>query len=435
MDPSNLDRFHEEFWHDLDRSQLKPVEDYVRNYPDCAAEIEKAYEQAKVGGATRPEESAEEISQRFQTLLEKLRRRSGLPSRYTLHGEVGRGGMGAVLRVRDEELDRDLAMKVIMGKGEVTPTGDTPPMDPILLARFLDEAQITGDLNHPGIVPVHELGIDSGGRLYFTMRLVKGRDLKAGLELLRKGDPDWNQTRTLGLLLKACEAVAYAHSKGVIHRDLKPANIMVGRFGEVYVMDWGLAKAQGRKDAKDIRLRLEDSTEASLTTLRREEADQTPDSPLVTMDGDVVGTPAYMCPEQARGDIEHVGPRSDVYSMGAILYEVIAGRPPYVPAEGKVTPRTLLMALVQGPPEPVFRINRAAPAELVAICEKAMARDPDSRYADVLELAEDLRAFLEGRVVRAYQTGALAELRKWVRRNRALASSCCAVGRDARKRS
>src|SRR5262249_42483401 len=123
---------------------------------------------------------------------------------------------------------------------------------PMVVARFLEEAQVTGQLDHPGIVPVHELGIDSQGRLYFTMKLVEGRDLRHVFELVFSGKEGWSVTRALGVLQKACEAVAYAHRKGVIHRDLKPANVMVGSFGEVYVMDWGLARVLGRKDAHDL---------------------------------------------------------------------------------------------------------------------------------------------------------------------------------------
>jgi serine/threonine protein kinase len=161
-------------------------------------------------------------------------------ARYVLGPEVARGGMGQILRVRDTDVRRHLAMKVMLG--------DPPADEGKLLARFLAEAQVTGQLEHPGIVPVHDLGVDETGRLYFTMQLVRGRDLSTIFELVNEGREGWTQTRAIGVLLKACEALGYAHSKGVTHRDLKPGNIMVGRFGEVYVMDWGLAKVQGRPE-------------------------------------------------------------------------------------------------------------------------------------------------------------------------------------------
>src|SRR5262249_15892429 len=150
-------------------------------------------------------------------------------------------------------------------------------------ARFLEEAQVTGQLDHPGIVPVHEIGLDQNGRIYFTMRLVQGRDLRQIVELVHEGKDGWNQTRALGVILKVCEAMAYAHSKGVIHRDLKPANVMVGYFGEVYVMDWGLARVVGQADTHDLRLRLNAPALTPVETDRAEE--------FVTLDGEIMGTP------------------------------------------------------------------------------------------------------------------------------------------------
>jgi formylglycine-generating enzyme required for sulfatase activity len=219
--------------------------------------------------------------------------------------------------------------------------------------------------------------------------------------------------------------MAYAHAKGVIHRDLKPANVMVGHFGEVYVMDWGLARVIGRKDPHDIRPELS-STSFSIRTERREAREETPDSPLLTMGGDVVGTPAYMSPEQARGEVERLTARSDVYSLGAMLYHLLTGQMPYVPPHVRVSSRTVLLRVIEGPPRPVHELDESVPAELEAICDKAMAREPEERYADTSALAEDLRAYLEHRVVHAYETGAVAELRKWIVRNKALAAASAA---------
>src|SRR5262245_13523723 len=229
------------------------------------------------------EKEREEGGPPTSALLKRLSEHGLRRSRYALKGELARGGMGAILKVWDEDLRRSLAMKVILGKAENTGGGETPPVDRRLLARFLEEAQVTGQLDHPGIVPVHELGLDAEGRVYFTMKLVKGRDLRAIFELVFAGQEDWNETRALGALLKVCEAMAYAHAKGVVHRDLKPSNVMVGGFGEVFVMDWGLARVLGRKDAHDLRI----SPEHSSTTVRTDRAEErrdAPDSPVFTMD-------------------------------------------------------------------------------------------------------------------------------------------------------
>ena len=358
--------------------------------------------------------------------IQKLERQRADPgSRYEIRGELGRGGMGLVLEVWDTDLRRALAMKVLRRDAVLKPTATSAPEN---VVRFLDEAQITAQLDHPGIVPVHELSVDSEGRIYFTMRRVKGRNLKELVQDLHSGSSEWNLTRVAGVILKVCETMAFAHAKGVVHRDLKPTNVMVGRFGAVYVMDWGLACVKGREHAAhDIRLRANpDVTLSELRTDRTGQDEDEIDSPLVTMDGAVIGTPAYMAPEQARGEIESVGHLCDVYSIGAMLYQVLTGRAPYVAPGMRVSAHTLLALVINGPPEPVESLARV-PAELAAICERAMARRPTERYQDVQTLADDLRAYLEGRVVRAYETGAWAELKKWLARNRGLAAALGAL--------
>ena len=352
-------------------------------------------------------------------LLAPLRDRDP-ESRYEARGEIGRGGMGAVLRIWDRDLDRPLAMKVILGQAERT--GQTPPAETAKVARFLEEAQVTAKLDHPGIVPVHELGLDPRGRVFFTMRLVKGRDFSHILDEVGKSD-EWTLPRALEILLKVCDAMAYAHAKGIIHRDLKPDNIRVGRFGEVYVMDWGLARVLGVDDKRDIRIRnFEDTT--AVETERQKQREETPDTPLVTMDGDVVGTPAYMPPEQARGDVDLLDRRSDVYSLGTILYHLLTGQRPYVPADvKKITARTLLMRVLEGPPVAVRDLNPDAPPELVDICEKAMAREQDKRYAGTEELAEDLRRFLEKRPIAARSPSLAYVLRLAMARHKGLTTT------------
>ncbi|MFT5291974.1 MAG: WD40 repeat protein/serine/threonine protein kinase, partial [Planctomycetota bacterium] len=283
-----------------------------------------------------------------------------------------------------------------------------------------------GQLDHPGIVPVHDLGIDPDGRCYFTMRLVRGRELKEILKLAREGKEGWTQTRALGVILKVCEAMAFAHSKSVIHRDLKPANIMVGRFGETYVMDWGLARVAGKEAAMESKP--QDASSLSIVrTDRRDSEKDDPDSPLVTLDGDVVGTPSYMPLEQAQGDLANLGPRADIYALGSILYELLTGRVPYLKEAERVSAHVLLSRVLDAEPEPVAKLAKDQPAELVAICEHAMARDQEDRYPSMLAVAADIQAYLEDRVVKAYGGGAILEIRKWVRRNKGAAAALCAL--------
>lgn len=378
--------------------------------PDADVDVESPNRSPSSGG-----------SGSSRLVLDRLSKHRPVASRYKVLRPLARGGMGEILEVFDEDLRRELAMKVVLDRKAKSKAPDTPrdpsDLEPRLLTRFLEEAQITGQLDHPGVVPVHELGLSDDGQVYFTMQLVRGRDLEAVFDLAEKEEEGWSLTRAVGTLHKACEAVAYAHSKGVIHRDLKPANVMVGNFGEVYVMDWGLARVLGYEDNKDVRIhtaRLDDA------------ADDDPDA-LLTMDGDIIGTPAYMAPEQASGKVGAVDVRTDVYAIGAMLYRLLAGTSPYVPHGATRRASQILRDLLDAPPKPIDSITSHVPVELAAICEKAMARDPDERYATVADLADDLRAFLEGRVVGAYATGCIAETKKWIRRNKPLAASLAAT--------
>jgi serine/threonine-protein kinase len=332
--------------------------------------------------------------------------------RYQLRGELGQGGTGIVFRVRDGDLRRDLAMKVCRASRD-GPRGK-------LWYRFLEEAQVTAQLDHPGVAPIHELGVDAEGNTYFTMRLVEGETLGKALEHARRGRDGWSTTRAIGVLVKVCETLAFAHARGVVHRDLKPANVMLGRFGETYVVDWGLAKVLDA-ESTDATVRQRPDVRVPIRTDRSDALDATPDSRLRTLAGAVVGTPAYMSPEQADGRHDDVGPAADVYAVGAMLYHLLTGAAPYADAVSAEDASAVVDAVRRGSPTALDIAAPRAPDELASICGKAMARDPLQRYADMAELSDDLRAYLEQRVVHAHEAGAWAELQKWVARNRALA--------------
>ena len=250
---------------------------------------------------------------------------------------------------------------------------------------------------------MHDLGIDDEGRPYFTMRLLDGLRLDEVFKLARTGAGGWSLARVLEVLIKVCDTMAFAHAHGVVHRDLKPANVMVGEYGEAYVLDWGLARVLAG-----------DGDEAN-------SAAGAPDTAVDTGHGDVVGTPAYMPQEQAAGEHDQLGPAADVYALGAMLYELLAGRIPYEEPGTILSGKAALKRVIEGPPRPLGEVTEHAPPELIAVCEKAMSREPEQRYPDGSALAEDLRAFVMGRVVHAHTSGPWAELFSWVRRNRATA--------------
>ena len=332
-------------------------------------------------GLICPAEQVREVS----ALLTELVADSGASAsrRYVLGDTIGRGGMGVVRLAEDKLLHRKVAIKTLL----VQENAVELDVDGRVLGRFLDEAQITAQLDHPGVVPVHDMGIDAAGRIFYSMPVVHGIGLDEAICRSRAGELEWSQTRVLGVVLKACQAIAFAHSKGVLHRDLKPANIMVGEYGQVYVMDWGLASpGSGNKTRVESDFRRLDD----------------PGSSLYTRGGSVMGTVGFMSPEQARGEHDELDERSDVYAMGAVLHELLAGTPPAPGAAG----------------------IRASPVELAAICERAIAWDREDRYPTMQDLAEDLQAFLENRVVGAYEAGSLAELKKWVMRNKGPAVAC-----------
>lgn len=362
----------------------------------------------------------------FFDLISRMRKHQPLQSRYEERREIARGGMGRVLEVYDVDLRRAVAKKVMLADGDSS--AGTTPTDPSLLGRFFEEAQISAQLGHPGVVPVHELGIDDSGRVFFTMDLVSGRTLDAIFELARKGDEDWTVARAVGLLVRVCETVAYAHSKGVVHRDLKPSNIMVGSFGEVYVLDWGLAKLLKRSSrpasagpSAEKRRAPASAAAAPVSTDRRDASDRDTYAALNTETGQAAGTIGYMAPEQARGEVQAIDARTDVYAIGATLYALLTGSKPFAGVVKEHGLRAALDATKEGDFVPITELVEDAPPELVSIAERAMATRAEDRYPDATAMASDLRAWTEGRVVSAHERGAWAELRKWVRRNRTLA--------------
>ncbi|MCY3022216.1 MAG: tetratricopeptide repeat protein [Planctomycetota bacterium] len=347
--------------------------------------------------------------------------------RYTAAQEIARGGMGAIMCVRDADIRREVAMKVMLDD-----------QDQRRRARFVEEAQVTGQLEHPNIVPVHELGRDEEGRPFFTMKLVKGRSLADVLERLRAGDASAGKEYTLGRLLNVligvCHAVGFAHSKGVVHRDLKPDNVMLGGFGEVLVMDWGLAKLGVAKPRASALAHIPEAEGSAQGTLGAEDGTPSPraaaDSELedlvqsfrresgsdVTQDGTVAGTPAYMPPEQARGDIAQVDHRSDIYSLGAILYEILTLSPPVEGRGALQILRKVVAGEIEAPE--ACAPQRAIPKELSAIAMKALATEKPDRYQAVEAFRRDIELYLEGRAVSARADTFAEATVKLIKRNK-----------------
>ena len=327
---------------------------------------------------------------------------SGRPSRYQLVGELARGGMGAIFQGRDLELGRDLAVKVIREEHR-----DRPEM----VRRFVEEAQIGGQLQHPGIVPVHELGRLPDGRVFIAMKLVRGRTL-AALLAERRG-PDDDRMRFLSIFERVCQAMAYAHARGVVHRDMKPSNIMVGAFGEVQVMDWGLAKVLDQGGVADEERAIRPSDDSAVWTLRsRSEA-------MESRPGSVLGTPSYMAPEQARGALDTLDERADVFALGSILCEILTGEPAFAGEGGAEVYRKAERADLS---EAIARLDACdADAELVGLARTCLAAAPKHRPRDAGIVVDGLTAYLrgvEGRLREAELAQARAETRAAEERRR-----------------
>jgi len=319
-----------------------------------------------------------------------------------------RGGLGEVYVALDEELRREVALKAIQSEHAD---------DPDSRARFLIEAEVTGRLEHPGVVPVYGLGQDEDGRPYYAMRLIRGERLKDAAARFHGADQPGRDPAErelafralLGRFVDVCNAVAYAHSRGVLHRDLKPGNVMLGPYGETLVVDWGLAKAAGRPV---------DVPRASEETLRLEAA-----GGGSTLPGARLGTPSYMSPEQAAGRLDLHGPPSDVYSLGATLYHLLTGRAPFEGADVFTT----LQKVQRGDFPPPRAVNGRVPPALDAVCRKAMALRVEDRYPSPRALADEIEHWLADEAVSAYRDLTASRLARWGRRHKSAVAAAAAI--------
>jgi serine/threonine protein kinase/WD40 repeat protein len=332
-----------------------------------------------------------------------------LQGKYTLVREIARGGMGQIYFGEDPQLERQVAVKV----SSISEDGED--------ARFSKEAKVLAQLAHPNIVPIYNIGVDTQRRPFYSMKLIKGRTLQAVLNLIRDGDAaaikEYPRATLLTIFRKVCDAMMFAHSKGILHRDLKPENIMVGEYGEVLVMDWGLAKILGECEEQDSTgSRVNDTGDYGMT-----------------MEGEVMGTPQYMSPEQAEGMVAQLDQRSDIYSLGGILYAILTLRPPI---EGKTLDEVLTkvkngsisaMVTKRGGKGRVAHGEPAAmgvevPEALQSVTLRAMATARQNRYASVEEFAADLERYQNGFATQAEDAGALRQFILFIKRNRAVSS-------------
>lgn len=322
-----------------------------------------------------------------------------------------RGGLGEVSIAWDAELERYVALKEI--RREIADRAG-------LRARFIREAEINGNLEHPGIVPVYGLGTHEDGRPYYAMRFVRGESLEVAIK--RFHDQPANLRRwslalrqLLGHFLDVCDAIAYAHNRGVIHRDLKPANILLGDYGETLIIDWGLAKVIHRGEPE---------SEPTATRSTEHEPRLPSDTgPTSTVDGEALGSPPFMSPEQAAGRNDEVGRPSDIYGLGATLYALLTGLPPIT---GRTT-KEIVAKAARGEVTPPRAANPAVPPALAAVCLKALAHDPSQRYESARALANDVKRWLADEPIAVHPDSPATRLLRWARRHRSMVTAGLAV--------
>jgi len=338
--------------------------------------------------------------------------------RYEIGRLIKRGGMGGILDAREATIRRTVAMKVMLDDSARGPE----------VRRFIQEAQITGQLEHPNIVPVHELGVNDHGQIYYTMKFVDGVTLREILVGIEAGEAEMIERYPLAVLLtifqKVCDAVAFAHSRGVVHRDLKPDNLMVGRYGEVLVMDWGLAKLVGHATGG----------ETSSALVAAEQDDSVADG-WRTLDGQILGTPCYMAPEQAEGRIDDIDAAADIYALGSILHHVLVLAPPV-----RRAPLAEMLAQIGAgnfPPPATWNARRdvqlphlpgkRVPEALSAVAMKCLQKSPADRYPSVAALQRDIAAYQGGFATEAEGAGPARQFWLFVQRNRAVCGAVAAA--------
>ena len=390
--------FHELFLLELElraeAGETLGSETYVAEFPDFRDFIESSI---RAFNAKKPFSIAkQDPSVAFQTCL-----------RYQLIEPVAEGGLGRIYRVLDQTIGRELAMKEIKQSVDNANTR----------ARFDREARLTGKLDHPGITPVFGIGSHPDGRPLYVMRLIRGESLR---EVIRQyhGDGTGPGGMTLGMrtllskFVSVCDVIAYAHNQGVVHRDLKPSNVMLGPFGEVLVVDWGLAKEVSAKNIGNDESTLNpDGSTADWTAV--------PADSFQTVPGRAVGTPQFMSPEQAMAKTDEIGPLSDIYSLGATLYDLLTGRPPFSESNES---ETVLRRVVAGDFISPRKVRPGLPRSLEAVCLKAMKVDPRQRYQDAQSLVEDLRRWLADEPVSARPEPFLEKARRWISKRRVAVS-------------
>jgi tetratricopeptide (TPR) repeat protein/tRNA A-37 threonylcarbamoyl transferase component Bud32 len=397
----------------VERGESPDQQAYLARYPELASDLSLFFADLgkfhKAAGDLphseptiiygQPVDSGSASTVSYRPVVPRVR-----SDRYQLKRCHARGGMGEVWSAIDREIGRQVAFKVIRPGHEQQSE------------RFFAEAQITGQLEHPSIVPVHDLGVDEKGKPFYVMKFVQGRTLQAVIEDYHAADNrstaprEVQQLRLLEIYVALCQTVAYAHSRGVIHRDLKPDNVMVGSYGETLVLDWGLAKVLHQEEVPG-------SVESDHVHLTHSGTSSE------TLDGEVIGALPYMAPEVADGKSDQADERTDVYLLGGTLYQILTGSPPR-----RGSSRAEMLELARSVPvAPPRQARRDVPRPLEAICLKAMARRPQDRYATPMALADDVQRYLAAEAVSAYRESWLRRTWRWSRRHRKMLTRLAAA--------